>query len=366
MTIHIDENIPLLAEALTPFLPPSLTIERFQGRTLKREDLRDCTALCVRSTTRVNATLLQDTPVRFVGTATSGTEHVDAAYLRASGREFHDAKGCNANSVAEYVVFSILHWANKYNLDLRNKTLGVVGYGNIGRRVAELAYRLGLRLLVSDPPLKEAGGKFAPYCRNVSFDALLQESNIITNHVHYLADGVFPTVGLFDDHAFESIKPNTLFIHASRGGIVREEALWRVVGEKNIVPVVDVWEAEPRVHTGLTEHSLLATPHTAGYSYEGKINGSVMIATACCDFLERTVDSAIDADWGLFERALANNNLPVLHFGDHASIYRALRESRRLEEDTANLRRIADTPDQETRFDALRKEYPKRREILLG
>jgi erythronate-4-phosphate dehydrogenase len=291
---------------------------------------------------------------------------VDTAYLEASGREFQDAKGCNANSVAEYVVFSILHWANTYRLDLRNKTLGVVGYGNIGRRVAELGYRLGLRILVSDPPLKEAGGEFALYCRNTSFNELLQESDIITNHVHYLADGGFPTVGLFDEQAFERIRPNTLFIHASRGGIVQEEALWKTVKTKNIVPVVDVWEAEPRIHAGLVQRALLATPHTAGYSYEGKINGSVMMATAYCGFLQRTVEPSIDADWGLFERALANHSLPLLHLSDHASVYAALRESRRLEEDTENLRNIVDMPDQEAQFDALRKEYPQRREILLG
>ncbi len=370
LSIFIDENIPLIAEALAPFLPSNLRIHRFHGRNLRRNDLHDahCVALCVRSTTRVNADLLDSTPVRFVGTATSGTEHIDIEYVHNSGREFHHAGGSNAHSVAEYVVFALLHWEKQYATQLQGKTIGIVGYGNIGRRVAELAYKLGLRVVVCDPVLREAGGHIAPYCHELSFNELCSSSDIITNHVPFVQSGAYPTSGLFDRPVLERLLPNGLFIHASRGGIVEERALWEIVQERNIATVLDVWENEPSIHAALVRHSLLATPHIAGYSYEGKVRGSMMIARACVQFLQNTLGASIDADWSVFERAFARPDVPLVGFSNHAILYAALQQSRALEQDTMRLVATLDsaikTP--EASFDELRKHYPVRREILLG
>ncbi|TAE32740.1 MAG: 4-phosphoerythronate dehydrogenase [Candidatus Kapaibacterium sp.] len=367
ISIFIDENIPLLAEALAPSLPSHIRIHRFHGRSICRQDVQNAhgTMLCVRSTTRVNADLLEKTPVRFVGTATSGTEHIDTEYLRASGREFYHAGGSNAHSVAEYVLFALLHWEKQTSEPLQDKTIGILGYGHIGRRVAEMAYKLGLRVAVCDPVLRSAGGEFAPYCREVSFDELCSTSEIITNHVPFVQSGAHPTVGIFDAAALKKLLPNSLFIHASRGGIVQEEALWEMVQERNIATVLDVWEQEPRIHAGLARHSLLATPHIAGYSYDGKIHGSRMIARACGEFLQKSIAPSIDADWSVFERALVHPHLPVLSLSNHATLYAALQQSRALEQDTTQLRATlnggATTP--EAAFDELRKQYPVRREI---
>lgn len=367
MNIFIDENIPLLAEALEPALPPEFSIHRFQGRSLSRSDLHSCLMLCVRSTTRVNPALLEGTPVRFVGTATSGTEHIDTTYLRASGRVFADAKGCNANSVAEYVVFALLHWEYQQAQSLWGKTIGIVGYGSIGRRVAEMAYKLGLRICVYDPPFRAMGGRFAEYCREVSFEELLMQSNIVTNHVPMIENaGASNTLNLFNEQALERLQPKSLFIHASRGGIVKEDALLRVVQEKSIVLVCDVWESEPSVHADLVRECCIATPHIAGYSFEGKVNGSVMMAKACSDFLAEFLNRRLDADWSIFEQVLSDRYLPPIHFDDHIGLYKELQKSRAFEDDSARFLATFTMPYPEREFDALRKNYPVRREILLG
>jgi erythronate-4-phosphate dehydrogenase len=364
MTIFIDENIPLVAESLASGLPATMSLHRFHGRTLRHEDLSECVALLIRSTTRINAELLEGTPVQFVGTATSGTEHVDSAYLLASGRVFCDARGCNANSVAEYVVFAMLHWAETTHQRLQGKTLGIIGYGFIGKRVAELAQMLGLRVLVSDPPFRESNGVLAPYCSERELDNLLREADIITNHVPLTKSGTNATFHLIGKKELDNVRSHALIIHASRGGIIAETALWEAAQQKKLSTVIDVWEAEPRLHTRLAKHSLIATAHTAGYSYEGKINGSEMIAQACCTFFQEQLRISFDADWSVFTNARRQPHLPNIDYNDHHALYRALQQSRDLEGDTARLLATLDYPDQEAGFDALRKNYPVRREIL--
>jgi erythronate-4-phosphate dehydrogenase len=366
MTISIDENIPLLAEALAPYLPPHLSIQRFHGRTLKHEDLSSCLALLVRSTTRVHAELLMGTPVRFVGTATSGSEHIDTDFLQKSGVEFHDARGCNANSVAEYVLFAMLVWAEKTGQKLEGKTIGIVGYGYIGRCVAELAHKLGMKTLVSDPPFCAAGGAFAPYCTEARFHELLEESDVITNHVPLATIGTFSTARMFDKPALERVRVGGLCIHASRGGIVEEAALLEAIQNKRIHAAVDVWESEPLANADLARHCILATPHIAGYSYAGKIRGSQMLAENLVQFFQESVNTHLEVDWDVFEKAFRLDTLPSVHLetSSEGSLLAALRQSRFLEEDTASLIARLDAPNPEAGFDELRKNYPKRYEIL--
>jgi erythronate-4-phosphate dehydrogenase len=304
--------------------------------------------------------------VRFVGTATSGREHIDVDFLQKSGVEFHDARGCNANSVAEYVVVAMLLWAEKMGQELQGKTLGIVGYGHIGRRVAELAHELGMKTLVSDAPFRASGGMFAPYCTEARFDELLKESDVMTNHVPLETTGAFPTAKMFDKQAFERVRAGGLFIHASRGGIVDEAALLEAMRTKHIHAALDVWEAEPRVNALLAKECLLATPHIAGYSFEGKIRGSAMMAEMLVQFFQDQMNTRLEVDWNVFENAFRTNVLPAVNIAETSqnSILEALRKSRCLEEDTAALLATLDAPDQEARFDGLRKKYSKRFEIL--
>jgi erythronate-4-phosphate dehydrogenase len=322
--------------------------------------------LLVRSTTRVNAGLLTGTPVRFVGTATSGSEHIDTEFLQKSGVEFRDARGCNAHSVAEYVVVAILLWAEKTGQELRGKTIGIVGYGHVGRCVAELAYKLGMKPLVSDPPFHAAGGTFAEYCHEAPFDELLQESDIITNHVPLEFSGEFPTTMMFDTQVLEMVRADSLFVHASRGGIVEESSLLGAMQSKHIHAAVDVWEAEPSVNATLARLCMLATPHVAGYSFEGKIRGSEMMAEKLVQFFQSRMNTHLHVGKHVFEQAYrTNTHAPVrIEETPQSGLLAALRQSRCLEEDTASLLATLDAPDQEARFDQLRKAYPKRYEIL--
>lgn len=363
--IFIDENIPLLAETLQTMLPANAVITRFAGRGLRQEHLRRCTALFVRSITRVDADLLAGTPVRFVGTATSGKEHIDTAWLAQEGIVFADARGCNANSVAEYVLAAIAEWAYMHGLTtLAGKTLGVVGFGHIGKRVAALAQTLGLRVLVNDPPLIAASGAGnVPYPHslfNVELAQLLVEADICTNHIPLEHGGNFPTALLFGEEECAFLQPNSLFIHASRGGIVCESALLRAMHRRGVAAAVDVWEAEPRINPALTEAALFATPHIAGYSFEGKINGSIIMAERYAAFTGGTPDMAV------LHEALQNPHRPVFNLQDIGQLREHLRSSRRFHEDTENLRAVVRLPESEQvqGFDRLRREYAVRREII--
>jgi erythronate-4-phosphate dehydrogenase len=367
MTIFIDENIPLLAEAIEQSASSqqiTLAVRRFNGRTVCATDLQDCSALIVRSTTRVNAALLQGTPVQFVATATSGSEHVDTAYLLNHGIQCCDARGCNANSVAEYVLFALLLWEERTSESVSGKTLGLVGYGHIGQRVAELAHRLGMHIVVSDLPFLVRGGGFAEYCEAVPFAELIAVADVVTNHVPLVVRDEYATKWLFNQTVLEKLRLNALFIHASRGKIVEEAALLRAIEERGITACVDVWEDEPRVNAAMARQCLLATPHIAGYSYEGKINSSVIVARHLEHFLRAKYDATFRIHQEVFSEALRFNNPPLPDWENHATLLAQLRHSRKLEADTLELLASLEAHDQEARFDALRKTYPVRREIL--
>lgn len=369
MDILIDEHIPLLAEALQENHENDFRIQRFQGRTLAPKSLENCIALCIRSTTRVNATLLHSTPVRFVGTATSGSEHVDTNFLSEHGIFFRDARGCNANSVAEYVIFAMLLWAEKRGFPhdkqgLRGKTLGIIGYGYIGKRVAAVAIKLGMRVVASDPPFSALGGRFERGVVEMPLEKVINTADVLTNHVPLIAHGLHQTHRLLDAKAFAQMRPETLLIHVSRGGVVAEDALLARLATNNISTAVDVWQDEPRANTALAEQCFLATPHIAGYSYEGKVNGSTMIAQELERFVRNVLGKHLHVNWSMFENAIEPDHPLITDLDDHHFLLEALRTSRMLEADTAAFLGSLQEPDPAVAFDHLRKTYPKRREIL--
>ncbi len=378
MDIFIDENIPFLAEALRLNEEHGFTVKRFPGRSLTREALQNCLALCVRSTTRVGTALVEHTPVRFVGTATSGSEHIDLDFLREQGIFFRDARGCNANSVTEYVVFAMLLWAEKrgfvgHSEALRGKTLGIIGLGHIGKRVAALGERLGMHVIGYDPPLLEAAITVPRSIMTMenstisSLHELISESDCITNHVPLTDTGKYPTAGILDEKTLSHLRPEALFIHASRGGVVVERELENALNEKGIFAALDVWEGEPSVNAALAKRCMLATPHIAGYSYEGKVNGSVIMARELERFITKVVGKPFTIDWSIFEQALEWKMLPRLEYGNQAQILHELRISRALEQDTTSFLTALDSDKPREAFDRLRKNYPssERREILV-
>ena len=317
MKIVADPNIPFVREAFSALGE----IQFVAGRQINASAVRDADMLLVRSVTPVNAALLDNSKVRFVATATIGTDHVDQAYLRERGIGFASADGSNANSVAEYVVAAMLEIAHRNQFRLRDKTLGVVGVGNVGRRVVRYAEALGMRVLQNDPPRErmerstsrhpardrgagraargdgQPGGLSLP--QFVSLDRLLAEADIITLHVPLTRVGQASSLPNFlpEDATFHLFDKDSLA--ASGAAQARSSSTpraapswttrrcWKPSSTKKLSGVVlDVWEGEPNIRTDLLAAVDLGTPHIAGYSFDGKVNGTRMIYRAACEFFK--------------------------------------------------------------------------------
>ena len=359
MTVFIDENIPYLAEELSG----KFEIRRFSGRELTREDLLGggCETLFVRSTTKIGEALLEGTGVKFVGTATSGVDHVDIEYLRDKGIAFASAPGSNSNSVAEYAIFCAAKRAFETKEDLRGKVFGIIGFGNIGRKVAAYAREMGAKVLVNDPPLEAKGFKFPEGVEVVGLRELLKRADIATNHVPLTFDGEFPTNRLLGEGEIALAKKGALFLHLSRGKVVEESALKKRLLRKELTACLDVWENEPAFDGELARLCYLSTPHVAGYSLDGKLNGVMAMIESFEEF------SGVKIEAKTVRELLKKKRVyPLEELADTEKLYKTLKESRKLEEDDVNFKKISFLPEKEraAAFDALRKNYPKRRETL--
>jgi erythronate-4-phosphate dehydrogenase len=271
LRILADSNIVFAREAFTPLGHVILC----EGREITNDRLKDIDMLLVRSVTPVNRALLEGSAVKFVSSATAGTDHVDIAYLRENNIGFCHAPGSNANSVAEYVLSAIFHCARKKNRDLATLTLGIIGAGNIGSRVFHLAQALGMRCLLNDPPKKTLTGSdiYQP------LSTVLKESDIITIHVPLNSTGQDITTHMVNAGFISLMKKGAFLINTSRGGVVDEGALKNGRHRLGCV-VLDVWNNEPQPDTGIIGICDIATPHIAGYSYDGKVRGTEMICSA--------------------------------------------------------------------------------------
>jgi erythronate-4-phosphate dehydrogenase len=354
MRIVADENIPLLDAFFSGFGE----IRRYPGRTLDRAAVADADILLVRSVTKVTRELLEGTPVRFVGTCTIGTDHLDLEYLNEAGIRWSSAPGCNARGVVDYVLGSLLTLAEIEGADLSQRTYGVVGAGQVGGRLIKVLRGLGWNVLVCDPPREaEEGGDY------VSLDEIVARCDVISLHTPLNKTGDQPTWHLFDRARLLDLKPGAWLINAARGPIVNNVALREVLLEReDLQAVLDVWEQEPLVDVALAELCVIGTPHIAGYSLDGRQRGTAQIYQALCahlgqspsisldDLLPKpwlahvTLDAATDPAWAL--------NM----------LCRGVYDPRR---DDADFRRslVADSASQRLAFDTLRKHYPPRREI---
>lgn len=335
-----------------------------KGNRITVEDLKAIDILLIRSGTRVDHALLDGTPVQFVASATAGTDHVDKAYLAERGIPFYHAPGCNADAVVEYVIAALLTVAARKNEMLAGKTIGVIGAGNVGSRVATRLQHLGMHVLVNDPPrFKQEARADLPY-EVVSLERLLDASDIVTLHTPLERSGPWPTWHLFDEARLMQIKKGGWLVNAARGAVVDNEALKRVIGKGHFGAVVlDVWEGEPAVDVDLMKLVDIATPHIAGHSYEGKVNGTIQIYEAL------TSHYGLDGGWDP-ERILApgpKDNLaldPGSLDAPAASVLRRLvKQMYDIEADDRRFRQSVDMspPERSEYFLALRKTYPRRR-----
>ena len=354
MRIVADENIPLLDAFFAGFGD----IRRLPGRSIDRAAVADADILLVRSVTPVTRDMLEGSPVRFVGTCTIGTDHLDLGYFQQAGIQWASAPGCNARGVVDYVLGSLLTLAEIEGVDLRQRTYGVVGAGQVGGRLISVLKALGWNVLVCDPPRQAVeAGDF------VSLDDMLQQCDVISLHTPLNTTGELPTWHLLDEARLRQLRQGAWLINASRGAVVDNRALHDVLLEReDLQAVLDVWEGEPQVNVALADLCVLGTPHIAGYSLDGRQRGTAQIYQALCAFLDQPplirLDDLLPKPW-LAQVSLDAAADPVWALN---MLCRGVYDPRR---DDADFRRslTGDVASQRLAFDALRKHYPPRRDI---
>ena len=356
MKIVCDKNMPYAAEAFSTLGEVAL----IDGRAITAEDARDADVLFTRSTTQVNAQLLEGSAVRFYGSGVIGTDHIDIPYLARNGIAWLAAAGCNAESVADYVTAALLWLGGRHGFALAGKTLGVVGVGNVGRRVCRHARGLGLRVLANDPPRQRNAGD-AEAQTFVGLERLLAESDIVTCHVPLTRSGPDATHHLLDAARLGMMKPGAILVNAARGAVVDTDALLAVLGTRVAHAVIDCWEGEPAYRPDLLARADIATPHIAGHSHEGKVNGTAIVYRAACDFFGVLATCAfelppppvplckVDATDRTDEDVLREAVL---------SVYDIAADSERLKASC-----VADAAARAASFDVQRSRYPMRREF---
>lgn len=321
------------------------------GRLITQDDLVDADALLVRSVTRVNPALLQHTPVKFVGSATIGTDHLDLEGLKQAGVHVVNAAGCNAQAVAEYVITAILTLRPEALHQDPPMRLGIVGLGNVGTRLAALAQQLGMQVLGCDPWVSH------DHIPALGLYEVLAHADVVSLHVPLVREGAYPTYHLLNAQAFAAMRPDTLLINSSRGAVVEEAALLADLQQHARPVVLDVFEHEPEISEQLLSLLALATPHIAGYSLEGKVRGTAMIYEQFCQWRgvvrHRDMHEVLPVVDRIFQPDLSLNAQLLSHLPDLYDIRR----------DDAALRAcIKQGRVDATAFDRLRKDYPLRRE----
>jgi erythronate-4-phosphate dehydrogenase len=275
--IVADDKIPFLRGALEPFAE----VVYIPGKEIIKEILKDADAILIRTRTRCNCDLLENTAVKFIGSATIGYDHIDTDYCERRNIFWTNSPGCNSSSVRQYIASALFMIASGSGFRLPGKTLGIIGVGNVGSKVESFARSIGMNILLNDPPRarREGPGDFT------DLEQILDEADIITVHVPLSRAGEDKTWHMFDDLIFGRMKKHPWFINSSRGEVVSQASLHRALDKKILSgAVIDVWENEPDIDRDLLSKVYLGTPHIAGYSADGKANGTAMVVNALCSF----------------------------------------------------------------------------------
>jgi erythronate-4-phosphate dehydrogenase len=349
MQILADQNMPLVEE----FFSEIGQITRFTGRELSPEQLRDTDVLLVRSITQVDQTLLNTADkLKFVGTATIGTDHIDQQLLSDKGIAFSSAPGCNATAVAEYVIASLFALAQEDGFSLKGKTVGVVGVGNIGSRLVTKLEALGCHVLLCDPP-KQDNGQLE---QGVNLEHILENADIVSFHVPLVKEGNYKTRHLLNANNLPKLKEGAVVINSCRGDVIDNQALLQFMRDgANLSLVLDVWEGEPDIEQALIPFTRIGSVHIAGHSLEGKAGGTEMLYHALCDTLGLAVKHTM-ADF------LPQPELKEVWLGSSfngtniAQLVHSVYDARR---DFGLLKSELNSKG----FDYLRKNYPGRREF---
>lgn len=287
MKIIIDNKIPYIKEAVQRIADE---VVYAPGKDFTPELVRDADALIVRTRTHCNRDLLEGSRVKFIATATIGFDHIDTEYCKQAGIEWTNAPGCNSASVAQYIQSSLLVWKSVRNKRLNELTIGIIGVGNVGSKVAKVAQDFGMRVLLNDLPREEKEGAE----RFSSLEKIAEECDIITFHVPLYKEGRYKTCHLADDAFFQSLKRKPVIINTSRGEIIETGALLNALDTGLVSDaIIDVWENEPAINLTLLDKVFLGTPHIAGYSADGKANATRMSLDTLCRYFNIQADYQI-------------------------------------------------------------------------
>ncbi len=345
--IVIDAHIPFIKGALEPFAE----VVYLPGREIGAGDVRDADALVVRTRTRCDRRLLEGSRVKCIATATIGYDHIDTAWCAANGISWTNAPGCNASSVEQYMVSALLHLARHHRVELGGSVLGIIGVGHVGRKVRRVAEALGMKVLCNDPPREREEGP-ADF---TGLEELLRRSDIVTLHVPLIREGPDKTPGMANREFLETMQKGAWLINTSRGEVVDDEALKSGLANGRLSgAVLDVYNNEPDPDPGLLKLATITTPHIAGYSTDGKANGTQMSVRAVSDFF------GWDAgDWEPDNIPVPGE--PVIHAdgADHDSAGFLAEVYKHTYDITVDDEALREQPG---RFEALRGEYRTRRE----
>jgi erythronate-4-phosphate dehydrogenase len=348
MKIVADNKIPFLKGVLEPFA----NVVYLPGNEISRDHLMDADALITRTRTKCNEKLLAGTNVKFIATATIGFDHIDTEWCKKNNIFWTNAPGCNSGSVYQYIASVLVALSQKHGFEFADRTLGVIGVGNVGRKIVRLGEWLGMRVMLNDPPRQREEGP----CSYISLEGIIRECDIISCHVPLNMDGLDKTYHLIDEKFLRKLRPNTILINSSRGEVVDNQALKKMLKEKCLTAaVLDVWENEPDIDKELVDLIDIVTPHIAGYSADGKANGTSMSVQSLSKFFHLPLTRWFAEDVPMPE----NYRLTLDCKGKRAQeiISQAIMFTYKVEEDDARLRSSLET------FEKQRGNYPLRREF---
>ncbi len=348
MKIIIDNKIPYIKGALEPFAE----VIYLPGSETTAEVVKDADAIITRTRTKCNKDILEDSSVKFIATATIGFDHIDTEYCKHAGIEWTNSPGCNAESVNQYITSALFSWSMKNRTDLNGKTIGIVGVGQVGSRVAKTCEILGMKVLLNDPPRERTEGSY----NFVSLKTIQEEADIITFHVPLNIKGEDATYHLVNDSFIQGLNKKPLLINSCRGEVFDTKAVYNSKQTNNISGlIIDCWENEPEINLDLLEQVDYGTPHIAGYSKDGKANGTKMSVQAVSKFFNFGIDN-----WKPANIELPDNTIIEID-GNQRREYSILAEAILSTYDIENdYDALKDSPDL---FEKLRGDYPVRREF---
>lgn len=348
MKFIADRAIPHISEAFSTLGDVTL----LPASEILPAALAGADGLVTRTTVKISADLLSGSSIRFIGTATIGTDHIDLPYLKKEGIHLVSAPGCNANAVGEYVLTALLALQRKKGLSLQNRTLGIIGAGNTGKAVKKKVEALGISCLMNDPPLAEQStpGTY------LELSDLLSRVDIVSVHVPLTRSGKHPTYHLVNEQVLGQMKPGTILINTSRGEAIDGNALKKRHGHLAGI-ILDVWENEPLIDPDLISSVDIATPHIAGYSIEGKIGATEAIYQQACDFFK------LPQTWQM-NTALAGYGTPQLVISKgNSPLEEAIGQAYDIRVDDESVRRFPTRDKPGEYFANLRNQYHFRREF---